>query len=247
MAVFGNGVVGFLPGQQAIGEIEVRVGKVGLQAKSFPILFGRFIAAVLSKEHIAKMVVERGIVGFEAQQVGVLLCGRVEFAILVQEIGQTVQAEHAGVYEIRFICEGVRGGLERAAELGNGGAVVVLCEVEVDEGTAGGEVSGRKDQEVFPFADGLFEVLVAQEGFGEAAARGVVVGREADGFTIFGELGGCVVLREIESGESDVKVGVRRLEAHGCLKFSAGVFQIAEEGVLASGVEPGGGEVRVLP
>ena len=68
-----------------------------------------------------------------------------------------------------------------------------------------------------------------------------------DGFTIFGELGGCVVLREIESGESDVKVGVTRLEAHGLLKFSAGVFQIAEEGVLACGVEPGGGEVRVLP
>ena len=122
----------------------------------------------------------------------------------------------------------------------------MLSEIEVDERTAGGEVTRRKREEVFPFADSVLGVLFAEEGFGKVAARGVVVGRDAHGFPIFGELGERVVLREIESSEGEVKVGVPRLEAHGFLKLFADAFEVAEERVLGCDVEPSAGEVGAL-
>src|SRR3974390_1830609 len=112
----------------------------------------------------------------------------------------------------------------------------MLSEKEVDERTAGGKVKRRKREEVFPFADSVIGVLFAEQGFGKVAAGGVVVGRGAHGFPVFGELGGCVVLREIESSEGEVKVGVPRLEAHGFVKLFLDVFQVAEERVLGCGV-----------
>ena len=57
---------------------------------------------------------------------------------------------------------------------------------------------------------------------------------------------GGVVLREIESSEGEVKIGVPRLEAYGFLELFADAFQVAEERVLGRGVEPSGGEVGAL-